>query len=376
MALRTRLSLAFVVVVLVPVLVGSIIVSVVVPNILHNQSAGRLRIARTSVSDVLAARCMQANQSAQLLGLEVAALGAAQAVQQMVGSHAVDYAVVEDSKGNVAAAAGSLPGATVPRPLPEVLNSCGDGKNARFALSSKATLAIATMPALRQVAVAWSIGPATAASISAGLDGEPAVTLLTDGKVVSSTLAATSALQEVRTAFPGSHDSDVFDWSSRRFVRPPSSGQPYAIAVSEPVPNTTRLTMILIGVVLLTVLAGLFMGRLLARLISRPVVELSEAAGRVASGDLDIAIPVRSKDEVGKLATAFNHMTSELQTYIRPTRAQSRRATAEPRSSRRHADAHARPERHFRGRSRHRDRQCAGDRRHDHVPRRRRQPRR
>ena len=35
------------------------------------------------------------------------------------------------------------------------------------------------------------------------------------------------------------------------------------------------------------------------------------------SGDLDIAIPVRSKDEVGRLATAFNHMTSELQTYIR-----------------------------------------------------------
>lgn len=316
MALRTRLSLAFVVVVLVPVLVGSIIVSVVVPNILHNQSAGRLRIARTSVSDVLAARCMQANQSAQLLGLEVAALGAAQAVQQMVGSHAVDYAVVEDSKGNVAAAAGSLPGATVPRPLPEVLNSCGDGKNARFALSSKATLAIATLPALRQVAVAWSIGPATAASISAGLDGEPAVTLLTDGKVVSSTLAATSALQEVRKAVASTIPT-VFDADTHVVAyTPPSSGQPYAIAVSDPVPNTTRLTMILIGVVLLTVLAGFFIGRLLARLISRPVVELSEAAGRVASGDLAIAIPVRSKDEVGRLAGAFNHMTSELQTYI------------------------------------------------------------
>jgi two-component system, cell cycle response regulator len=58
------------------------------------------------------------------------------------------------------------------------------------------------------------------------------------------------------------------------------------------------------------------MGRLLARLISRPVAELSEAAGRVANGDLDIAIPVRSKDEVGQLAIAFNHMTGELQAHI------------------------------------------------------------
>ncbi|MDQ1485805.1 MAG: hypothetical protein QOJ62_1498 [Actinomycetota bacterium] len=316
MALRTRLSLAFVMVVLVPVLVGSIIVSIVVPNILHNQIAGRLRIARTSVADVLAARCVQASQAAQLLGLEVAALGPAQAVQQMVGSHAVDYAVVEGSNGDVVAAAGALPSASVRQPLPEILNSCGDGKNARFALSSKATLAIATMPALRQVAVAWSIGPATAASISAGLDGAPAVTLVSDGTVVSSTLAAESALQEVGRAVATANPK-VFDAAGHVVAYGPSAaGQPYAIAVSEPVPNTTRLTAILIGVMLITVLAGLFIGRLLARLISRPVVELSEAAGRVASGDLAIAIPVRSKDEVGRLAGAFNHMTSELQTYI------------------------------------------------------------
>src|ERR1700722_450729 len=60
MALRTRLSLAFVLIVLIPILVGAIAVLIAVPHILKSQIGTRLRTAGVSVTDVLAARCTQA----------------------------------------------------------------------------------------------------------------------------------------------------------------------------------------------------------------------------------------------------------------------------------------------------------------------------
>jgi two-component system, cell cycle response regulator len=328
MALRTRLSLAFVLIVLVPILVGAIVVLVAVPHILKSQIGTRLRTAGVSVTDVLSARCTQAQQAAQLLGLEVATRGPQAAVTQMVSDYAVDYAVVSGSDGAIVASAGQLAGAPAQAALtPAVLNSCGDAQNANVAISSHAGLAIAESPQLRQVAVAYSVGTTTAASLRSALSGSTAVTLTTGGALVSSTLTpaqaakqtdAAKAQQAQLGASTASRPPKVFNDAGRilAFV-PPSTNEPYGVIVSEPVPDTTNLTLALTAIVLVTVLAGLLMGRLLARLISGPVVELSEAAARAASGDLDIAIPVRSKDEVGQLATAFNHMTSELQTYIR-----------------------------------------------------------
>jgi two-component system cell cycle response regulator len=316
-ALRTRLALAFVFVVLVPVLVGSVIVLISVPRILHNQIGGRLRTASVGVADVLAARCVQATQAAQLLGLEVATSDPASAVKFMVESHAVDYAVVEGPNQTIVASAGQLPRAQAPTPLPEVLDSCGNGQDAGVAISSRARLAIAASPSLTWVAVAWSAGPAMTTNLSGSLVGRQAVTLVANGTSVSSTVVGSQALRQA-TAVRSLTVPRVLDAGSHvlAFV-PPSTGQPYGVIVSEPAPDITKLTLALVGIVLITVLGGMGMGRLLARLISRPVVELSEAAGRAASGDLDITIPVRSRDEVGRLATAFNHMTSELQTYIR-----------------------------------------------------------
>jgi hypothetical protein len=60
LALRTRLSLAFVFVVLVPVVVGSVIVLIAVPRILHTQIGTRLRTSSVSVADALSARCTEA----------------------------------------------------------------------------------------------------------------------------------------------------------------------------------------------------------------------------------------------------------------------------------------------------------------------------
>lgn len=53
-------------------------------------------------------------------------------------------------------------------------------------------------------------------------------------------------------------------------------------------------------------------GLLLSGAIARPVRRLTAAAGAVAQGQLDQQVPVRSRDELGRLSRAFNEMTSRL----------------------------------------------------------------
>jgi signal transduction histidine kinase len=57
---------------------------------------------------------------------------------------------------------------------------------------------------------------------------------------------------------------------------------------------------------------ALVLGVLLARVITRPVRELTAAAQRIAGGDLEQRVPVRSRDELGVLAGQFNHMSADL----------------------------------------------------------------
>jgi serine phosphatase RsbU (regulator of sigma subunit) len=51
------------------------------------------------------------------------------------------------------------------------------------------------------------------------------------------------------------------------------------------------------------------------RRLSANVRELTTAAERIAKGDLSIRIPVRSQDEIGQLAVAFNTMTGDLSAH-------------------------------------------------------------
>ncbi len=63
----------------------------------------------------------------------------------------------------------------------------------------------------------------------------------------------------------------------------------------------------------LSLLVAVLGGIVFARGVSRPVRELAEGSMEIAKGDFDKKIPVRSKDEIGRLAETFNHMAHELQ---------------------------------------------------------------
>jgi signal transduction histidine kinase len=53
-------------------------------------------------------------------------------------------------------------------------------------------------------------------------------------------------------------------------------------------------------------------GLLLSRAIAQPLRRLTAAAGAVAQGQLDQQVPVRSRDELGRLSQAFNEMIARL----------------------------------------------------------------
>ncbi len=75
------------------------------------------------------------------------------------------------------------------------------------------------------------------------------------------------------------------------------------------------------------VLLGLLLAWWAAARITRPVHELAEAAGVVAGGNWNTRVEVRSRDEIGELARAFNQMTGHL-TEQRERLVQSERVAA------------------------------------------------
>ena len=63
-----------------------------------------------------------------------------------------------------------------------------------------------------------------------------------------------------------------------------------------------------VGVIALALLLAF----LLSRTLTRPIRELTAATRAVSAGDLAQEVPVRSRDELGQLATSFNQMNAKL----------------------------------------------------------------
>jgi signal transduction histidine kinase len=73
-----------------------------------------------------------------------------------------------------------------------------------------------------------------------------------------------------------------------------------------------RTTEALIFASLGALVVALAMGILLARTLTRPLNALTQAAQRITQGQLEQEVKVRSNDEIGQLAEAFNRMSQEV----------------------------------------------------------------
>lgn len=61
-----------------------------------------------------------------------------------------------------------------------------------------------------------------------------------------------------------------------------------------------------------TIILALILGAILSRTITRPIRELTKATHQMTDGKLGQQVPVRSRDEIGELASSFNKMNDEL----------------------------------------------------------------
>lgn len=83
-------------------------------------------------------------------------------------------------------------------------------------------------------------------------------------------------------------------------------------SVSETKANQIEILSVNIALFIASAIIGLSLFLVLTGRLQRSFVQLLDGTNAVETGNLDIELPVTSKDEIGQLAHAFNHMVGEL----------------------------------------------------------------
>jgi PAS domain S-box-containing protein len=113
---------------------------------------------------------------------------------------------------------------------------------------------------------------------------------------------------QVMTAFASLWNHGVDKADRWRLV---ASAQ-YAVIMAPVVVAYQRASVILLGGLLIAVLVGAF----LARVLARPLLNLTKTAQQIAAGNFDARAVEQTKDETGALAAAFNDMAGTLQRQL------------------------------------------------------------
>lgn len=109
-----------------------------------------------------------------------------------------------------------------------------------------------------------------------------------------------------------------------------AAGEPYGrlhlLKSLAPLEQSEAITRSLLygGVTLSFVLVLLLLNLLLSRMVLAPVRRVHDAMARAATGDLQVRLPVLSRDEVGSIAESFNRMVGELEASRRQVEGYSR----------------------------------------------------
>jgi two-component system cell cycle response regulator len=312
--LRLRLMLAFLLVVIVPLTVAAVVVGTGVPNALDTAARNRVSASRAGAVALIGQTCTTARLAAEVLAREAAAGDKAKAVADVVSRGLADYAVLSDGSGKVLGRAGHLTGSLAPAPAQ--LGSCSRHLQPQVGIS-----AIADSVALRgtgggglgTVGVAVDLDASVVQRLAAAANAQ--VTLVSGARVLGSTLPPSTSRRLAAAASTLTDGTARVVGSRVAAAAAIGPGEPTVI-VSVKRAGVGGLEALVVAVLIVALILAAVLGWLLARLATRPLVELSGAAERVAAGDLDTHIPVRSSDEVGQLAGTFNDMTDELRAYV------------------------------------------------------------
>jgi two-component system cell cycle response regulator len=289
--LRGRLTTAFLVVVLGPVLLGSFFVGMTVATVSRDRTVERLDHAATTVRTAIGAMCRQLQAAADAVAVLPEANRRPAADQLVIRGLATEIQI------GTAAQQGGLRDCAAP--------AAGGSVTALVARARQGDVT---------VAAAQTLDAGFVARLAASCGAE--VTLLADdgpgaGPALSSEPAEVS--RAVAAALPG--DVTARGHHYLRAV-PAEPGQPLPLVVSVPQSDPVGLYVLLLGGVVLVAGMAMVVARWLARSTTRPLEELAWAVGKVADGELGTRVPVGRDDELGRLAGTFNRMTRELQAYV------------------------------------------------------------
>jgi diguanylate cyclase (GGDEF)-like protein len=305
-SLRARLWIVLAGLFLVPLVVGGLVLLLVVPDARSGRVADEVDQAATSVRTELADQCRGLGLAARVAALETVVGEPLPAVQNLVSAGYADYAAVLNGSGEVVVATSEIPDAGSPGDLA----SCSAGPTREMAPVLAERVPVSDEEAGERVAVVASrLDDELLREVRArsGVGGQ--VLLLRDGDVVFSTAdrATTSALVDATRGRTGSVELD--GWTAR--VDGPEAGVPWTTVVTAP--NASGTSTGLFGLILLAgALAAGTLVAFVARSLSRPYTEITEAAEAVARGELDTAIPATPDGGAGRLGSAFTQMTGEL----------------------------------------------------------------
>ena len=329
MSLRRKLTLFFVLIVMLPLIAAAVVVHQVVVGEVKDRALIALQPALNTVLatyngrapyiDGLVERALvpQADLGDALMGEDDLGAFLSQRVGQGSG---IDFLIVLNERGKILESASTRSHFTRSFAEPtsrEIVDArLDDAPSTGFVTSRPVDVRVDGSKKTFQVIGGFWVDAGLLAS-SAQEDVE--VSIVADQEVIASTERQPppppSGLGEsAGRAF----DVEVLGAESARAQRLPFGDMAVvALTPRDPIADLSR--QVLVSELILLVVALLVTGGLaysLARLITRPLDELAEGAASIAQGRFDYQIPVRSRDEVGELALAFNDMTARLKDTI------------------------------------------------------------
>jgi two-component system, cell cycle response regulator len=323
MSVRIRLALILAIV-LLPMLVGTaVVLGVVVPGQLREESTARLRVVAGAVASLQVESCVGVGDSARLMALAVAKGEPAQAALRsglerrpgygsivsghdvLVRSPSVPNGATLDvapAKGCSAPIQPSVPTVVVAAPttfsplLTDTVSAAG---------SARSVTAVVATPLGQSRLRGWLKDIGVGADIDVAVACREGTTASTatgprDGQLRT---LALSRLGGGRTGLPGS-TLEVAD---------AGAGHPCVVIAAAPSGGGVPPPALLFTLLGLVLALGALMVWWLARQLTMPVVAVTLAAEQAAGGDLSVRLPVVRTDEVGRLAESFNYMAGELE---------------------------------------------------------------
>ena len=321
MSLQRRLTLYFVLIVILPLAIAGVLVQRVVVGELARRSLLSLRPALNSAVQTY-------NGEIDLLETEIRSLVSAPRLGNSIAegdkdslerrmqtalatAEVVDFLIVRSPDGKVLAAEGETPDFLSGFDAPSLteISAADPGAHQGYTRSTNIAIRVSGEGAVGDVTGGFWLDSEL---LTAPPEGDVELSLVAGDRVIATT-AALARAQRVDLSEGGQFDVDLAGDAKAEAESLPGGMAVVASTLSAPIDALSRqLVLQMLAVLLIAVVGTTLLATYLARLLTRELAELSEAARAMAEGRFDMPIPVRTKDEVGELASAFNDMRDKL----------------------------------------------------------------